>query len=372
MKKILLLALALMMLLTCIVPAVAETVINPDELDYPVRTPASTENNPVIEGEHPFTGLKAETDEERDALEHYTPIVIVYDNNADGYMHMGVGSADVIFQVPNQSTGNNKLLVLFASRFPEYAGGTRSARMTACPFALALDAAFASAGVPPIDDDTVGVDNWRRKWKYRLDEKYFDMTSGRPYKHRATELGLDNVSSLMAHVKEIRDNYLVPKGVEFEKRPFLFTDEPLSRGEIANVIDMKFYENSDMSKTNENSNCTFHYEEGLGYSRDMLKGTEFDRETEEFLYFSNVIVMRVNVLDKGVLGTGYKYYENNLVGSGKADIFQNGRYIRGAWYREKEDGRLIFLDDQGNELQFQRGKSYIVVNSSNCVVTYDE
>ena len=101
-------------------------------------------------------------------------------------------------------------------------------------------------------------------------------------------------------------------------------------------------------------------------------GTEFDRDTEEFLYFANVIVMRVRINDKGVLGTSYKYYEKNLVGSGKADIFQNGRYIRGAWYREKEDSRLIFLDDEGNELKFQRGKSYIVVNSSNCVVTYDE
>ena len=374
MKKVLLLVLALVIALGCAVPAMAETVINPDELSYPVGAPASTGDNPVIEGEHPFTGLKAETDEERDALEHYAPILVVYDNNADGYMHWGVGSADIIFQVPNQSTGNNKMLVLFASRFPEYAGGTRSARMTAAPFALALDSAFASAGGPPIDDDTVGVTNWRVKWKYKLDEKYFDMTSGRRYHHRMDIPGLDSVSSSVAHVREIRDNYLVAKNIQFEKRPFLFTDEPLTRGEAANVIDMKFRETGDPknTKTNENSNCTFRYEEGLGYTRDMLKGTEFDRETEEFLYFSNVIVMRVKINSRDVLGTSYKYYENNLVGSGKADIFQNGRYIRGAWYREKESSRLIFLDDEGNELRFQRGKSYIVVNNSNCVVTYDE
>ena len=364
---------ALIMLLTCTLPALAETVINPDELKYPVGTPASKANNPVVEGEFPFTGLKAETDEERDALDHYTPILVVYDNNIDGYMHTGVGSADIIFQVPNQSTGNNKLLVLFASHFPAYAGGTRSARLTATPFALALDSAYVSAGGPPIDDDTVGTDNWRKKWKYRLDEKYFDTTSGRPYKHRATDQGLQNVSNLMAHVQEIRNDYLVPKGIEFEKRPFLFTDEPLTRGEAASVIDMKFYENSAPgANSNENSNCTFHYEEGLGYSRDILVGTEFDRETEEFLYFANVIVMRVKIQSKEVLGTSYKYYDKNLVGSGKADIFQNGRYIRGAWYRENETSRLIFLDDEGNELQFQRGASYIVVNNSNCVVTYDE
>ena len=369
MKKLLLLVLALIMLLSC---AVAETVINPDELSYPVRTPASKQNNPVIEGEHPFTGLKAETQEELDALEHYTPILVVYDNNKEGYMHTGVGDADIIFQVPNQSTGNNKLLVLFASHFPELAGGTRSARMTAAPFALALDSAFASAGTPPIEDKTVGVDDWRSKWKYKLDEKFFDTTSGRSYKHRVTDQGLPSVANLMLHVQEVRNDFLIAKGIEFEKRPFLFTDEPLTRGEAARVIDMKFYESPKDSKSNENSDCTFHYEEGLGYTRDVYMGTEFDRNTEEFLYFANVIVMRVEIHSKEVLGTGYKYYKDNLVGSGKADIFQNGRYIRGAWYREKETSRLIFLDDEGNELKFQRGKSYIVVNNSNCVVSYDE
>ena len=374
MKKLLTLVLALAMLLGCAASASAETVINPDELSYPVGTPANKANNPVIEGEHPFTGLKAETDEELDALEHYTPILVVYDNNAEGYMHTGVGDADIIFQVPNMSTGNNKLLVLFASRFPEYAGGTRSGRITVLPFALALDTAFVSAGFGPPDDveDPIVGDNVRKEWGFKLDSKYFSTISGRPYKHRVTDQGLPSQANLMAHVREIRDNYLIAQNVEFEKRPFLFTDEPLTRGEIANVIDMKFYESPKDSKSNENSDCTFRYEEGMGYTRDILMGTEFDRDTQEFLYFSNVIVMRVEILSQEVLGTGYKYYKNHLVGSGKADIFQNGRYIRGAWYRENRTSRLIFLDDEGNELQFQRGKSYIVVNSSNCVVTYDE
>ena len=380
MKKILLLALALIMLLGCIVPAAAETVINPDELDYPVRTPSFKGDNPVVEGEFPFTGLKAETDEERDALERYTPIAVMFDNNAEGYMHKGVASADIIFQIPNQSTANNKQLVVFASHFPVYAGGCRSGRVTATPFVLSLNTAYASAGEPPMEDPDASLRTWRHKWKYNLSsnndpktERWFDLTSGRPYHHRDDDLGKEKVWSLVAHVQEIRNDFMLPKGIEFEKRPFLFTDEPLTRGEIANVIDMKFYETSDgRGGTNENSDCTFHYEDGMGYTRDILAGTEFDRETEEFLYFANVIVMRVKIKTKGVEGGSYLYYDKQLVGSGKADIFQNGRYIRGAWSREKEDSRLIFLDDEGNELKFQRGKSYIVVNNSNCVVSYDE
>ena len=313
MKKILL-ALALVMLLGCAVPAVGETIINPDDksVTYPVRTPANKGNNPVIEGEHPFTGLKAETDEERDALEHYTPIALVFDNNAEGYMHMGIGSADVIFQIPNQSTSNNKQLAVFASHFPVYAGGSRSARMTAFPLALAMDAAFVSAGFGPpagMESGVVDFDAYRRKYKYNLDLKWFDRTSGRKYHHRAEELGAEKVWSNVGHIQDIRNDYLIAKDVQFEKRPFLFTDEPLTRGEIANVIDMKFYENSEgRGGTNENSDCTFRYEDGVGYTRDILKGTEFDRTTQEFLYFANVIVLRTPVRGHGVSGTDYKYY----------------------------------------------------------------
>lgn len=360
--------LALVLMLGCVVSASAATTINPDTLSYPVRTPASTANNPVIEGESPFTGLKAETAGEQNALENYTPILVVYDNNIDGFMHTGIGAADIVFQVPNQSTGNNKQLALFSTHFPENAGGTRSARMTAFPFALALDAAFVSAGTPPIDDITVGVDFWRHEWNYSLDNKFFDTTSGRNYKHREGS----GDTGLMAHLQEIRNNYLIPRKIEFEKRPFLFADEPLTRGEIANVIDMKFYASSTDTSTNQNSDCTFHYEEGMGYTREMAKGIEYDKKTMEYLYFANVIVMRVQISSKAVMGTGYLFYKDQLTGSGKADIFQNGRYIRGSWYRDKKNSRLIFLDDEGNELKFQRGKSYIVVNNSNCVVTYDE
>ena len=54
MKRMLIMLLALMMTLSCFAMASAETVIPPD-LKLKVKKPASIANNPVIEGESPFT-----------------------------------------------------------------------------------------------------------------------------------------------------------------------------------------------------------------------------------------------------------------------------------------------------------------------------
>lgn len=363
MKKFLILVLALITALSAVASALAETTIEPDQNPAVVK-PASVENNPVTEGESPFTGLPAD-------LTYYTPILLVYDNNPEGYMHWGSGSADILLQIPNQSTGNNKLMGLFCSEFPEYAGGSRSARMTGLSFALAFDSAFSSANYSPIEVQNVSVDYWRKQWGYTLDEKWFDLLSGRSYKHRETGLGLPADANLLAHLQEIR-RILIDSKVQFEQRPFLFTDEPLTRGDAASVIDMKFYASRDDKASDTRSDCTFLYEDGAGYRRIMSRGIETDRETNEPLAFSNVIVMRVDI-EYGSDGvTTCLCYKNNLVGGGQADIFQSGRYIKGSWYRDNEYGRLIFTDDEGNELQFQRGKSYIVVNDDRCRVTYGE
>ena len=60
---------------------------------------------------------------------------------------------------------------------------------------------------------------------------------------------------------------------------------------------------------------------------------------------------------------GYLYLGKHLVGSGTAQIFQNGKHIEGAWARTSDTGRLVLLDEQGNELEMQRGKSFIVITN---------
>ena len=108
MKKLISFFLLLIMAVSACTPfAAAETTIEPD-MKLTVSKPSFTANNPIIDGEDPVTGLPTNG-------ETYTPILQVLDGAEIAYPHWGVESASAIFQVPNQGTGNNKLLALYTT-----------------------------------------------------------------------------------------------------------------------------------------------------------------------------------------------------------------------------------------------------------------
>ena len=370
MKRTVALILAMILMICCFLTAAgAETTITVDtDAKYP--KPSSVKNNKVIKGQDPITGLPA-------GKETYTPILVSMDNSESAFPHWGVGSASVMILVPNQSMGNCKMLALFTSEYPHLAGGARSARMTSLYFANVFNSAFSAAGAPDISDSNkapVSVHYWRKKWgiksrqaQKKSERKWFDALAGGELYERTNLVSPPR--NLLIHVDMIHKQLIKDK-VPFEKRPFLFTDEPLSRGDEASTIHV------DLS--NQASNCSFYYQEDKGgYVRESMIGNNptlqynYDRLTEEVLLFSNVIVIRANFQYDSSSGTSYPYIKDHFAGSGQADIFQSGHYIKGSWYRKDATSRIIFLDENGKELKFQRGKSFFILNSDKAVVSYE-
>ncbi len=331
---------------------------------------AAADNNPVIDGEDPYTGLPA-------GDEPFTPIMEVLDNNIEGYPHWGVGSASILFQIPNQSAHQVKLLALFSSEYPEKAGGSRSARMTALALAKAFDAAFTSGSYGPphgaVVNKSVDVSEWLKTWDFRKNNKWYDLLGNNDFKERI-KADVPSDSNLMALISKIHAD-LIEKGVEFEKRPFLFTDEALDRGDSATEIYVRYY-NENHGGPYKAASTNFKYADGVytreyGVDKNGATGVEADRESGEPVTFANVIVIRSGLS----WADGYTYFTRNLVGSGTAEIFQSGRHITGSWTRANENARLIVLDDEGKELEFQRGKSFFVIGSNKTermAVTYAE
>jgi len=354
MKRIILIVLTLTLLMVS-VSALGEAKLTPNEVKTSVPVKDSYPDNPVVEGESPITGLPVE--------EEYTPILMVLDNAEDAYPHWGVSDASMMFQVFNAGSGATKILALFADAYPEKAGGARSARMTMLPIANSFNSAFASGNYAPVNGGHVSVKTKLREWGYKKAKKYFDLL-GNNFKER--EKFINEPHNLTFYCKEAHE-YLLQNKVEFEKRPFQFTDEPLTRGEDATKIVIKHYIDKDAGKVNNASYAEYNYVEGKGYTRTSATGVNKDRFTEEELVFANVIVMRITLKYQD----GYQYYENHLVGSGNADIFQNGKYISGAWTRKDVQGRLIFTDENGEELKLQRGKTFVVLTIDKTDVLYE-
>ncbi len=163
---------------------------------------------------------------------------------------------------------------------------------------------------------------------------------------------------------------LIPEATVATPHPFLFTDvSPYTDG-----YDMAYSINLDWGHKKWISH--FVYDEAnnlyLRYSGEapyMTFAAANDREEDnmEQMSFSNVIIQRVE----------YEYTNNNRimpvmqsVGKGNADIFIGGRYIPGYWVRESIESPTVYFDDQGNEIQLTRGKTFIGHFPPESLLTY--
>ena len=316
-------------------------------------------NNPVLEGVSSTTGLPA-------SGEKYTPIVMVLDNAEDAYPHWGVAQADIIFQVPNAGSGATKLLALFADHYPTEAGPVRSGRSSMLPAPLSFDAAFAFAGPPAVTGGEVDLLAKLTEFGMTRTHRVYNLLNSNGFGQRWQ--GIKGGHNLSCLISAIHDN-LVQQAVEFEERPFLFTDEERTEGAAANIVRVLHRGEDPNGASNSASRAVFKYDPALkGYIRRNSSGIYSDRLTGEIIPFANVIVIRAGMsYDKN-----YIYMTHHMAGSGAAEIFQNGRYVRGAWVRENENSRLVLVDADGSELKLQRGKTFIVITNEVTNVIYTE
>ena len=315
-------------------------------------------NNPVIEGISPTTGLPA-------SGEKYTPIVMVLDNAEEAYPHWGVAQADILFQVPNAGAGATKLLALFADQYPAQAGPVRSGRSSMLPAALSFGAAFTFAGPPALTGGDADILAKMTEFGMTRNHLVYNLLSNSGFGQRVKGGGGHNLSCLISSMHE----HLLEQGAVFEKRPFLFTDEPRTNGAAANIIRVLHRGEDPNGASNSASRAVFKYNaEKNAYIRDNSSGTYSDRNTGETVWFANVLVLRSQMS----YDRNYIFLKNFMAGSGSLEIFQNGRYVRGAWVRDGVHGRLVLVDSDGNELKLQRGKTFIVMTNDVTDVIYTE
>lgn len=356
--RVLALALVLCLCLPLFAQADEEMTQIKGTLKNSIKLKKSYPANPAVEGESPITGLPA-------SGEVYTPIVIDLDGSPSAYPHWGINDADILFQVPNAGSGSTKLMALFADRYPEQAGGVRSARASMVPVALCFDAAFAYAGIAPVKGKNANVDDLTRKYNMKKGEKAYNML-GESQSYRSRVKDINEPHNLSCHVQAIHQ-HLIDEGVSFEVRPFRFTDAPRTDGSAASYIKIVHRGDKTSKPVNPGSTSYFTYHEELGgYTRAYSEGEDVDRYTGEAPVFANVIVLRV----KFRWQNSYVYLDGHLTGTGVIEIFQNGRYVRGAWKRDKATDRLILIGPDGAELELQRGKSFIVVTNDATGVSY--
>lgn len=298
-------------------------------------------DNPVIEGESPTTGLPFSGE--------YNPVMLVLDNAERAYPHWGVKDADIVLQAPNAGGGATKLLALFSDKIPENAGPSRSGRMPFGQLAIGFGAGFVYAGKPSRMSDY--TDFLKALHAAKLPK--LTLLSNKSYAKGADIAPRMHNGKMQEIVALFKD-----KGFDFVQRPFLFNDEGSIEGENANRITIRHFGDEKGGRSNPASESVFLYDaEKKSYRRFNSSGAYTDRADGEEVLFANVIVLRAKL----AWYDGYMYFKDFT--SGDADIFINGKYLAGGWYRNDDKARFVFVDKDGKEISLKRGKTFIVATN---------
>ncbi len=399
MKKFLSLLLALILVLAAI-PSVAEEeeyVPNDKGTKYTLETdghvvlqlvkdrhitPAAgvLEINPLIEGESPTTGMPYDTNT------RYMPMLVQISNpegtekniNGKKVSAAGIGErapwggqyADIVYEGILYRSGQTRITFLVSDAFADgnatSMGPVRSARIGHVLLREEWQGGIVYSGGPRAEENNIsqmfadlGASDKGVTFNL-LDNKYQD------YKYRVP--GVVAPENYNANPLGLRS--LIPETTIAIPHPFLFTDvSPYTDG-----YDMAYNIHLDWGHKRHISH--FYYDEAnnlyLRYSCDapymtFAEAEDRSEENEEQLAFSNVIIQRVP----------YEYTDNHKampvmqsVGRGNADIFIGGRYIPGYWVRESIESPTVFLDDQGNEIQLTRGKTFIAHFPPEALLSY--
>lgn len=375
MKKATLILMAMLFSLLAICPAWAEFDVSQSglivsgeaqQLGKPesygsekIKVPVPDENT-AQSGINPITGESWQGE--------YRPVLVNIDSHPRALPHWGVASADLIYELPIQADGSTRQVALFMGEYPEIAGPVRSARIPMASLAEMWGAPYYFFGY---QGGTTSVKEWvqkysaNRKFSYPYTELmnkkkgvWYDRTSD------GNHVAPYNVTLIMDKVKE-----------EYNASPkthaFLFDDTGLTRGERVNGVVIPYKTTSPAYLTayqyNESTGLYDRYRNGEPYT-DMLTG--------QGTSFANVIVIRTNV---SFMNGNPSRPVIRLNGQGVCEVFQNGHYIRGTWVRNCSEtknlnNRMVFLDENGNELPMKVGKTFIQIvdNEQPVIAVSDE
>lgn len=313
-------------------------------------TVAVPADNPVQEGVNPITGEAYSGS--------YQPVIIDIDSHPRALPHWGVASADLIYEMPIQADGSTRQLALFMSEYPEIAGPVRSARIPMANLSEMWEAPLYFFGYQGgTTDMKAWVKEYGRTGKFAY--PYVDLMNKKigEWYERANDPEHVAPYNVSVNMDKVREEYAVTA----TPKPFLFDETGLTRGESAQGLVIPY-------KTTEYAYVSaYQYNAATGlYDRYANSEPYTDALTGETCAFANVIVVRTDVT----------FMNNNpsrpvirLYGEGVCEIFQNGKYIRGTWVRDSKENtglasRMIFLDENGQELPLKTGKTFIQIVDS--------
>lgn len=399
-KMTLVLTLAGVYLLSTGVSLVAFSKLNKNA---PIATTSSTSKKARVNlsapktEECPISGAKY-TAEEKKIWEKHRPITAVIENHADARPESGLSRADVVYEAVAEGGITRFMSVFYCNTAADAvkAAPIRSARIYFVNFAAGYGAspiflhqggandfcAGCPGGVKPRSEIDPQVNAYAAldKLKWRNGQFGNDMDGGfnigfpiivrNQYRLSSTPAAWEH--SVVADLDEVYKEADKRGFTNVDKngtpwtdgfRKWLFQDGSASPSPNASDIKFSFWAGKpeyDVEwKYDSASNSYKRFNGGVEH-----KDSEFDKPQ---LTAKNVVVMLAK--EKGPVDTEHHMFYQ-VIGTGKALIFQNGEVIEGTWSKDSQLDREAFYDTKGKEIQIVRGQTWVEVVPSTNTVDY--
>ena len=286
-----------------------------------------------------------------DSVLNTRPFAVMINNAGEARPQSGLNKADCVIEVVDEG-GITRLIGIFSSKDAEVVGPIRSARQYYAEMSRMFDPVYVFWGTYP--EGYKIVDNMDMDVLTPLGDQSgassitANMAEGKDAWRDSTRVAPHNAYSSTEKLKAAAENngYAIDGG----QYPFSFKLDA-SEEKRGTVSDIKI----DFSVASFASD--FKYDKALNNYKKSTGGKEdVDRETNENLYFNNVIALVTDIANSGD-SAGHMIVRTT--GNGKAFFFFDGNVVEGTWERTNILDPMVFKDSAGNEVLINRGSTYI-------------
>lgn len=291
----------------------------------------------------PLTGLAIE----KETLKR-RPLAVMINNSTSARPQSGLDKADMVYEFLAEG-GITRLLAIYIHNDVEEVGPVRSARPYFVVKALEFDALYAHCGGSTDALEDIKRYNVADLDEFTIGKKAFWRSSDRVAPHNLYT-STDNLWTY-ANTKKLNTPVNLP-GFKF-----------LAKGE--DTLGQRA-ENIFIKYSSKNYNVTYKFNAASKtYLRFNGDAAHVDKVSGKQLEASNILIQYAPTLahDDSRL-------DIDLMGEGKALLFNNGKVQNGSWKKNSLNEQTVFLDETGNEVKLVPGQTWIQVVPTTSEVTY--
>lgn len=279
-----------------------------------------------------INGVKCENAERR-------PFAVMLAGDLEAWPLSGISEADLVIEMPVVTGGITRYMAIYVCNNPVEIGSIRSSRHDFIPLAMGFDTIYAHWGGSHYALDKLNnkiMDNVNALY---LDGSVFYRKPGLPKPHD----GFTTIERLQEYSE--RMGYRLENN--FDGYKFHEEENPSDKNGLLTVGYYSIYKVD--YKYNAETNL---------YLRSKGDKEDIDKSDSGQITAKNVVIMFA--ASRQIEG---QYNDLDIEGEGKAIVYQNGREIKGAWQKDKNNlkSKLYFYDESGEEIQFVPGKIWIQV-----------